>query len=401
MQYDKLQLGCLLIVLYVAFIYVRERYAYKIKKKEPVFAWLLLMGILEITLDGITAYTVNHLDSVPAVVNMVLHMCFLCSLDIMMFLMFLYLLDITRGIPKNRKKRILLMAPLVINLAIVIIFMPQLSYLHGNITNYSMGISAYTCFIMVAVYILAAIVILFTSWHQLGHHKLITVSTYVFASIVVTCYQMFHPQALISCIVPTPVIVGTYLNMENPVFTKLQDYSNEMVMGFATLVENRDDNTGGHIKRTTAYVRMLAEELRTRGLYKKQLTGDYIKNLVMAAPMHDVGKIAIPDAILQKPGKLTSEEFDIMKSIGMTDKQMKLMLFGEGSYYFMCVMGMLFTVGMAALVGVKIYMENKLSYFTFRWPILIIAGIMLSLLVVNVLVTHFVVGFCGEEKDSH
>ena len=58
------------------------------------------------------------------------------------------------------------------------------------------------------------------------------------------------------------------------------------------------------------------------------------------------------------------KEFDIMKSIGMTDKQMKLMLFGEGSYYFMCVMGMLFTVGMAALVGVKIYMENKLSYFS-------------------------------------
>ena len=93
------------------------------------------------------------------------------------------------------------------------------------------------------------------------------------------------------------------------------------------------------------------------------------------------------------------KEFDIMKSIGMTDKQMKLMLFAEGSYYFMCVVGLLFTVGMAALFGVKIYMENKLSYFTFRWPILIIAGIMLALLVVNVLVTHFVVVFCGEEKD--
>ena len=95
------------------------------------------------------------------------------------------------------------------------------------------------------------------------------------------------------------------------------------------------------------------------------------------------------------------KEFDVMKSIGMTDKQMKLMLFGEGSYYFMCVVGLLFTVGMAALFGVKIYMENKLSYFTFRWPILIIAGIMLALLVVNVLVTHFVVVFCSEEKDSH
>ena len=79
-----------------------------------------------------------------------------------------------------------------------------------------------------------------------------------------------------------------------------------------------------------------------------------------------------------------------MKSIGMTDKQMKLMLFGEGSYYFMCVVGLLFTVGMAALVGVKIYMENKLSYFTFYWPIQITAGVILSLLLINVAVTHFI-----------
>ncbi len=84
------------------------------------------------------------------------------------------------------------------------------------------------------------------------------------------------------------------------------------------------------------------------------------------------------------------KEFDIMKSIGMTDKQMKLMLFGEGSYYFMCVMGLLFTVGMVTLVGVKIYMENKLSYFTFHWPIFSTVGVMLSLLLINVVVTHFI-----------
>ena len=84
------------------------------------------------------------------------------------------------------------------------------------------------------------------------------------------------------------------------------------------------------------------------------------------------------------------KEFDVMKSIGMTDKQMKLMLFGEGSYYFMCVVGLLFTVGMAALVGVKIYMENKLSYFTFHWPILSTVGVMFSLVLINVVVTHFI-----------
>ena len=84
------------------------------------------------------------------------------------------------------------------------------------------------------------------------------------------------------------------------------------------------------------------------------------------------------------------KELDIMKSIGMTDKQMKLMLFGEGSYYFMCVVGMLLTVGMAALFGVRIYMENKLSYFTFHWPIRIAVCVMLSLLFINVVVTHFI-----------
>ena len=84
------------------------------------------------------------------------------------------------------------------------------------------------------------------------------------------------------------------------------------------------------------------------------------------------------------------KEFDIMKSIGMTDKQMKLMLFGEGSFYFMCVMGLLFTVGMVTLVGVKIYMENKLSYFTFHWPIHVTVGVTFSLVLINVMVTHFI-----------
>ncbi len=90
-------------------------------------------------------------------------------------------------------------------------------------------------------------------------------------------------------------------------------YHTEMVMGFATLVENKDGSTGGHIRRTSLYVKLLAEELKRRGLYEDILTTAYIENLCKAAPMHDIGKIAIPDSILQKPGKLTDEEFDIMK----------------------------------------------------------------------------------------
>lgn len=94
---------------------------------------------------------------------------------------------------------------------------------------------------------------------------------------------------------------------------RLRKYHKEMVMGFATLVENKDGSTGGHIKRTTMYVQLLAEELQRRGYYEEVLTKDYIKNLCMAAPMHDIGKISVPDVILQKPGRLTEEEFARMK----------------------------------------------------------------------------------------
>ena len=94
---------------------------------------------------------------------------------------------------------------------------------------------------------------------------------------------------------------------------ELSNYHKEMIMGFATLVENKDGCTGGHIKRTTTYVKLLAEEVRDRGYETDVLTDEYIKNLCLAAPMHDIGKIAVPDVILQKPGKLSEEEFEIIK----------------------------------------------------------------------------------------
>ena len=225
-----------------------------------------------------------------------------------------YMYDITRGLPQKREVRIGLLLPLLVNIVVVIVFMPQLEYRKGTFTNYSMGISAYTCFVMVAVYVLAASGIFIHSWKSLDRHKQIAISTYLLVTIGVTAYQMFFPEALLTSLVSAVVIVGIYLNQETPLYAKLQKNNEEMVMGVATLVENRDDNTGGHIRRTTAYVKLLAEELRSRGFYKEQLTNDYVANLVMAAPMHDVGKIAIPDAILQKPGKLTDEEFEIMKT---------------------------------------------------------------------------------------
>lgn len=110
---------------------------------------------------------------------------------------------------------------------------------------------------------------------------------------------------------------------------QLENYHSEMVMGFSTLVENKDGSTGGHIKRSTMYVELLAEELKRRGYYADVLTEEYVKNLCMAAPMHDIGKISVPDVILQKPGKLTDEEFAKMKEHAASGGKIVLETFGH------------------------------------------------------------------------
>ncbi len=87
-----------------------------------------------------------------------------------------------------------------------------------------------------------------------------------------------------------------------------------MIMFMAEVVENRDDNTGGHIRRTAEYVDCIAKELKKEGKYCDVLTDEYVRDMVVAAPLHDIGKIHIPDAVLNKPGRLTEEEFEIMKT---------------------------------------------------------------------------------------
>lgn len=95
---------------------------------------------------------------------------------------------------------------------------------------------------------------------------------------------------------------------------KIKELNQDIVLGFANLVENRDESTGGHVKRTSRYVELLAKELFKRKVYPEIINLEFISNLTSAAPMHDIGKMSIPDHILQKPGKLTDEEFTIMKS---------------------------------------------------------------------------------------
>lgn len=95
--------------------------------------------------------------------------------------------------------------------------------------------------------------------------------------------------------------------------TELEIIQKKIIISFANMIELRDDVTGHHVKRTSAYVKILVEKLMEKKIYSNILTEEYAEEVVQAAPLHDIGKIAIDDSILKKPGKLTSEEFQKIK----------------------------------------------------------------------------------------
>ncbi len=152
------------------------------------------------------------------------------------------------------------------------------------------------------------------------------------AETEIKCFQMgamdyvtkpFVPDILLSRVDKTIELDQYRHNLEKMVRQQAEKITEDarrisaiqdsVISGMANLIESRDGSTGRHVKNTQNYVQLIAGELRARGLFADVLTDDYIENLCKAAPLHDVGKIKVSDAILQKPGRLTPEEYDTMK----------------------------------------------------------------------------------------
>ena len=148
----------------------------------------------------------------------------------------------------------------------------------------------------------------------------------------VKCFQMgaldfvkkpFVPDILLSRVAKTIELDQYRHNLEDMVSEqaeklmestqRINRIQETVIVGMANLIESRDGSTGKHVKNTQMYVRMISKELQKRQLFAGQLTDSYIDDVCKAAPLHDVGKIKISDAVLQKPGKLTPEEYEVIK----------------------------------------------------------------------------------------
>jgi len=107
------------------------------------------------------------------------------------------------------------------------------------------------------------------------------------------------------------------LQLEGEIQRRVDELSHvqrKVIASFSDIVEARDASTGSHSKKTINYVNSITEELRLMGVYDEELTNEFCTYLADAAPLHDIGKLTIPDSILLKPTKLTDEEYETIKT---------------------------------------------------------------------------------------
>ena len=317
LSWCKTQLLAILIVAFLGIIYTREgRNLNQLTKRvycNRLFDALLIAADFALAFDAATACTVNLLEQVSRGWNLAFHFGMYAAYEIFMALLFWYWMSVTIGIPKQPFVRSL---AYIINGAIVAatgLLLGRTEFLIGKVSNYSMGPSVYICFFSVYAHCAATVLLILLRHREIPGKRRMGLAITVVFIVLILGTQIAFPEALISSFALVLIVLSIYLNMENPMIHSLEHYQNEMIMGFATLVENKDDNTGGHIRRSSAYAKLIAQKLKKDKRYRFILSRDYLTHLEQAAPMHDIGKIGISDAILQKPGKLTQEEFEIMK----------------------------------------------------------------------------------------
>ena len=313
MQFIKLQIGCLLVILYIEVTYIKATLNGKITCNR-YFDLLMAVSPWAVFFDGFTAWTVNHMDLVPGFVNRLAHLAFFIFMDLTIIITSEYMYEQLIGFGASpQKKQFLLRIPGIISLFLITAGIGELVYIHGKSTWYSMGFSVYVCYGTIIFYYGMILFLLITRYRFLPKEKVLGTLSFILIAGIILVVQIRFPEVLLTSIFPTMLLLGIYIDFENPFIRKLTLHNEEMLDGFATMVESRDNNTGGHIKRTRAYVNLLLEKMRNDKYYRNILNKDYMLNVIHAAPLHDIGKIATPDSILQKPGKLTSEEYEIMK----------------------------------------------------------------------------------------
>lgn len=214
--YTRIEICCLIVIAYIAYSFfsVKRRVSYV----HRLFSLIVLCSLLNMIFDFITVYTVNHLDSVPPVINRLCHMVFMGSLSGVVFCTYLYVRAL---IYPAQKPGVILWAPFVISVLSAALL--PIKYTTGGYTNYSDGIAPRVTYICIYIYF-ALILWLFIRFHKSFQKKQLRgITTAVLTILVITSFQAIFPQSLISSVGVMMLNIAIFFTMENPDATLLDE----------------------------------------------------------------------------------------------------------------------------------------------------------------------------------
>ncbi len=205
----KLQIGCFIITVFIMILYFSVKRIST--RSHKVYAALLIVSVLYLMFDRVTVYTVNHIETVPALWNQIMHRCFLMSLVACIYLIYRYvLLMIFQERPTRRGSFVLLI------LSVIAAGGLPLYYRITEKGNYSYGPAAYVTYVTVAIYTVMLVYSLIRNYKKMEKKKREIIMLTVIFQVAISTYQAIFPLSLISCLGITLVNLGFFLTVESP-----------------------------------------------------------------------------------------------------------------------------------------------------------------------------------------
>ncbi len=209
----RMEIACFLVVAFMSVLYFSSQREHTLLHK--LFSSLLIVSMIHLIFDGVTIYTVNHMDEVSPWFNYISHRIFISSMVILFYLAYRYIAvlieeDVSKNLHSFTAGSIVLVVSIIGTL-----FLP-LIYIETPQGNYSYGPAVYTLYVSVAFYLIMVLVNLCKYWKQINPKKKIAVGIAMATEIFILLLQSAYPTALISGMGAMLIILSFYLTMENP-----------------------------------------------------------------------------------------------------------------------------------------------------------------------------------------